>query len=390
MSEPRIALIIGAKFPTTRAYGVTFRETTRNLVRQSVPVRVFCRGSDYSDADYTEFLSYIHAYNLSILSRIAIRIGETNLGKFSQSFWALSLVLDLISNSKHIKNFQPNIVWTRDPIIALFCVRKFSNLKIILEIHSKSNRTIFSFLSKYNSRIHFFPINTQNDLFIKKCIPNSIRSLAPMGVRGDYLASNEEIEDFTKLLANKKGSKIEIGYVGKYNPQGYSKGLEDLFLLAKLYQDRAISNKVTISGIPIGQIPKLELIRSHLNIDPNFLSFEQHLSHTKALERMRDFDVLVLTLPESQVYNGMPLKLLEYLATGRIVIVAKSDLIKDFFINEFTPLYYEKGNIEDLFIKILESQNCKKMSLQILNGVRFASKFTWELRTKKILSIVMN
>lgn len=385
MNRNRLAVILGSRFPTDKAYGVTFRETFKVLFNESNTLKIFCVKGKYFDKDFDGLAPYIHNYHQSVLSKLAIKIGEQGTGRVNQVFWISSLVINLFLNFRHIKLFNPTVIWTRDPFIALFCAKKLSDVKIVLEIHSKSNRLILGQLKKYQSQIYFFPINYPNDLFLKSCISNAVSNLAPMGVRTETLATKYDVETFLENLAARKWRNLHVGYVGKFNPQGYSKGLEDLFELARLFQSRSMGHRITLVGIPANQIQTLVDKREALKIKPKILQFEKHLSHTDALVKMKSFDILVLTLPNNQIYNGMPLKLLEYLACGRITIVAKSDLTQNLFLEEFQPYFYESGDAESLLKQVLIVQKDQELSSRILSGIIFSSKYSWESRTKKIL-----
>jgi len=222
-------------------------------------------------------------------------------------------------------------------------------------------------------------------LFLKSCISNVVSKLAPMGVRTETLATKYDVETFLDNLVARKWRNLHVGYVGKFNPQGYSKGVEDLFELARLFQSRSMGHRITIVGIPANQIQKLIDKRDTLKIKAEILQFEKHLSHTDALAKMKLFDILVLTLPNNQIYNGMPLKLLEYLASGRITIAAKSDLTQKLFLDDFQPYFYESGDAENFLKQVAIAQRDQELPSRILSGIIFSAKYSWEARTKKIL-----
>jgi len=385
VNRNRVAVIIGSRFPTNKAYGVTYRETLKVLLNESFTVKIYCVKGRYFDKDFAELSPYIHNYNQNLLSKLTLKIGEQGTGIVNQIFWVSSLVMNLFLNFKHFKLFNPTIIWTRDPLIALFCARKLPSTKIVLEIHSKSSRLILGKLKKYQSRIYFFPINYQNDMFLKSCIGNAVSDLAPMGIRTETLATKYDVDTFLERLASRKWSNLNVGYVGKFSTQGYSKGVEDLIELARLFQFYSMGHRITVIGIPENQIQKLIDKRNSLKIKAEIIQFEEHVSHTDALIKMKSFDILILTLPNNQIYNGMPLKLLEYLASGRITIAARSDLVQRLFLEKFQPYFYESGNAEDLLKRISTVQRDQELSTRILNGIFFASKYSWESRTKKIL-----
>ena len=102
---------------------------------------------------------------------------------------------------------------------------------------------------------------------------------------------------------------------------------------------------------------------------------------------MKKFDVLVLPLPKDSKYTGMPLKLLEYLAAGRITLVANSVITTSVFQGEFSPYFYLPGNAISLFDSLHFAISDSALKKNIESGIKFASQFTWELRSNKMLSI---
>lgn len=102
---------------------------------------------------------------------------------------------------------------------------------------------------------------------------------------------------------------------------------------------------------------------------------------------MRRFDVLVLPAYRSDNYVGMPLKLLEYLSTGKITIVANSHLYKSIFHNSYSPFYYTSGNPLSLEKSINSATRMRGLNKHLVAGVSFASHYSWTNRTLNMIRI---
>jgi glycosyltransferase involved in cell wall biosynthesis len=100
---------------------------------------------------------------------------------------------------------------------------------------------------------------------------------------------------------------------------------------------------------------------------------------------MKSFDVLVLPRYEDQNYNGMPIKLIEYISTGKISILARTFLYSEIFLGNFKPFYYEPKDINSLIFSINSALNSKNLENTLLEGLKFSKEFTWENRTLRIL-----
>jgi glycosyltransferase involved in cell wall biosynthesis len=101
---------------------------------------------------------------------------------------------------------------------------------------------------------------------------------------------------------------------------------------------------------------------------------------------MKSFDVLILPAYSSKEYAGMPLKLLEYLSTGKITIMADIPLYRGNFKNNFRPFIYKPGDIISLERSISSALSNVNLSEHLIRGAIFASEFTWTNRTLKMLA----
>jgi glycosyltransferase involved in cell wall biosynthesis len=390
MTKPRIAFVMGSKFPTSKAYGVTTRETLISLINSSYDVKIFCHKSNYIDEDFAKISGTFSNYRNSMLSSVLIKFGEMGFNRFHQIFWLIGTAISILLNCKLIKSFKPELIWTRDPIVAFMCLKCVPNIKIILEVHSKSTKFIYKILSKHQNKVYFFPINTINDNFLKSINYDLETNLAPMAISSEHLATENQIDEFTVQLKTKQKQNLRIGYVGNFAPQGYSKGIEDLIELSRICQLKSNNFEITLIGCTDSEKNSYELHRKKLGIDVAYLKFVTHINHSEALIMMKKFDILVLPLPKDSKYIGMPLKLLEYLAAGRITLVANSVITTSVFQGEFNPYYYLPGNALSLFDSLHFAISDSALKNNIESGVKFASQFTWELRSNKMLSIALS
>ena len=390
MINNRVAFILGSKFPTVKAYGVTTRETVKVLSQEGYSVRVFAMFSEYSDADYKCISKNIKHLHKNRFIDYLISKGEIDLRKIGQLSWNFGLILSIIASRKMIKNFKPEIIWLRDPLIGFLCLKMFSESQIILEVHYKFNRLLASTLIRNSNRVLFCPINLENGIFLKSAKQSFVSVLSPMAIRADHLPLEQEVSAFVQMVKQKKGNNLKIGYVGKLFPQGYSKGFEELIMLAKFYQDNSINNEVAIVGATAYEMKICLSMQKDFNIGEKFLKFQGHLSHSDALRIMKQFDILVLPVPIDTKYIGMPLKLLEYLSAGRITVIQESKLISGFLEGKFQANFYSRNSPGSLHVAIISAIDNSRLREQILDGIDFASSFTWERRTKRILSNLKN
>jgi glycosyltransferase involved in cell wall biosynthesis len=290
-------------------------------------------------------------------------------------------------NLKCIGKIEPNIIWTRDAWCAYLILKEFKDVKIVLEVHGRSNIIFYKFLKKYIDRIFFCPINEINRVYILNLLPRARVLIAPMGIDKHIVANKLQVKKFISSLKQRDISKIKIAYIGKFAPQGYSKGVEDLIYLAQKSQQRK-SFTVTLLGATKKEEIEYLKLKDDLGISSRYLNIIKHVPHSMALRAMRDFDILVLPLPNNSIYQGMPIKLLEYFASGRVTILAESNLLKELFKFDFSPFFYKKHDSESLYQAIQEVLQCKDLEKKIQSCINFASKHTWEKRTKDIVDFI--
>ena len=207
-----------------------------------------------------------------------------------------------------------------------------------------------------------------------------------MGIRIENLQNHKACLSFIGSLKSRKHKGIEIAYIGKFNPNGYSKGIQDLIDLAKLYSDNNEKFYVTLIGANSNELEIYNDLKFSLQIKHKYLKVRRHITHSQAIKAMHKYDVLVLPEYRSQKYSGMPIKLLEYLSTGKITIVANTNLYRSLFTTEYKPFFYISGDKYSLDYAIKSSLNDNDLDKRLISGINFASRFTWEKRTLEIIN----
>ena len=105
----------------------------------------------------------------------------------------------------------------------------------------------------------------------------------------------------------------------------------------------------------------------------------------KIISKMKESDVLVLPMPASKKYMGFPLKAIESIASGRIVVAARCRVYQDIFDESFEPYWYEPNDAMSLNLAIIMALNDELLGERLAKGLEFSSRFTWDSRTKKLL-----
>jgi glycosyltransferase involved in cell wall biosynthesis len=382
----KIAYLLGGRFPTNKAYGITCRETINELVLRGHQAKIFCYEYRYSDSDFEKLMPYIHPFRSNKITTFLRKFGESGKTVFHKLAWKSSLLLDLRINFDSLNQYSPEIIWVRNPEIANLISKNFPKAKIVVEIHYSGPDKYYKNLVNAAQEIVFAPISKSLENYIGLQGKNLNVISSPMSINKSILSNKSDVATFVQELRERENRTINIGYVGKFAPGGYSKGVEDLIYLAGLIQQMKLNMRVILVGGEDTHVDELKKLCTGLGISDRYISIMGHVSHTEAVTTMRMLDVLVLTLPRDSNYNGSPLKTIEYCAVGKIVIAAHSDLYAQIFEEKFEPFWYTPYDENSLLNAIQEALDSQFLEIRIDAGVRMASSFTWEKRTETIMN----
>jgi len=140
----------------------------------------------------------------------------------------------------------------------------------------------------------------------------------------DVVSCGYDSEDFKNLPTAEKNEKLTITHTGtfylKRNPYSFLKALKELIEARKIDPQ-----KVEVNFIGINEVNEPRLTELLENEPINKLVNQQNwVPHDKALEYMRNSDLLLLIQPDTTLQ--IPGKLYEYLATGKPVLaLSQSD-----------------------------------------------------------------
>jgi glycosyltransferase involved in cell wall biosynthesis len=115
-----------------------------------------------------------------------------------------------------------------------------------------------------------------------------------------------------------------------------------------------------------------------------------HVSHSKALMSMSQCDILILPAYKSKRYMGMPIKLLEYLISGKLTFVGECDLYRNILPSNLFQLIYPSSEPHSLSNFIQSFINDNDLREILTSSIAFASEYTWERRTLKMLNSALN
>lgn len=377
----RILLLVMGNFPTSKAYGVTTTQTLKSIrfYGHQVACAAFRPFSDTSVQDNDTKMIYFRETGLSPYFR---KFSYTGFGLFAQLFWKLACHSALSKLPKDVRSFHPTVIWVRE-LIPYSLISEFKKEVIyVIELHELiKNETISQLSNLPQKRVVLAPISPSIEKDLERYnLPFKV-VLSPMGVDLTQFDGPEP-----DLLI--KGKKIKIGYFGKLAPGGFSKGYEDLIELAAFHQSINFPSHIQLVGADSIEIENLKHLASELNLSAERIEFISHQPHSDSISLMQKCDILVLTSPKSNFYHGSPIKAIEYAATGKPILAARSTANEDVFTGGVLPSWYTPGDIENMHTALVQILNSKEREVESNKMRAFAESRTWKARTKKVLDQV--
>lgn len=251
--------------------------------------------------------------------------------------------------------------------------------------HVDLAKSIESFL--FANADHIISVSSDLRDYILKISPEARVSVIPNGVSLENFDKVEDKANWRQKLTRRPESDFVIGFVGSVKPwhgvdlliealAGLRNRNEDFSLcivgngdkdyqsqLEKKCRDNNLKDKVTFFGaVPYESVPAV----------------------------MKSMDVLAAPYPDMQNFYFSPLKIFEYMATGRPIVSSSIGQIKDVLTNEENALLVPAGDSQALQEALIRIKNDVSLR-ERLSRAAYAdvcSKHLWKHRLEEISNII--
>jgi len=201
------------------------------------------------------------------------------------------------------------------------------------------------------------------------------------GVDFDYFDMKETKEEARQKLGIISNKKI-IGYLGRLETVGREKGVSDIIRSFLAINEEAL---LYVVGGPNHLIEKY---KQEFNNNDKVV-FSGQVDYALVPLYLRSFDAVIISTPEGDhAQTTSPMKLFEYLASGKVIIAPKIPAIIK-YLNDNNSILFDPNNAATLSEKIKVAINDKelvgKLSQQSLLD---AKKYSWQNRAKLILDLI--
>ena len=340
----------------------------------SIHVLKMCDNSIYSNykskliipRNNSRFIEIKKKYNLKNNFEIdSLFTKISNLNFFLRIIFAIYVAFKIIKE-------KPNLVITRSLITSF--ILSLIKYKHFLEIHGDiKGFTRFIFL-----KLNF--INSESiikNIFITK---NLAKNYKLNNNKYIILPDAADEKDFVKFKSKPLKKINNFYYTGSFYK---GKGVELIFKIAKIFKKK----NFFIYGN-----------KDNLNIKniPNNVHIKNYVPYKQIPEILNKADALLMPYSENVYYSSSlndnigkfhsPLKMFEYLASGKLIISSNHNVLKEILKNNINCLMPKKNNlISWKKIIIYAEKNLYKINKIIINSRKESFNYTWNNRFKKII-----
>ena len=304
---------------------------------------------------FNKFPKGINYYLYTFFSLINSKFKTQNL--FITRNFFTSLVLCFFKK-KHILEIHDDL--TIEGRIMKFLIKNFDilNNKSIIKIITTTNTLKLRYKKKYKV--------DKNKILV---LHNASSLIA-------------RFKNYTKIK-----KKLNIGYFGSLYK---SRGLDLIIKISKLDKD----NNYIIYG---GDNIMVNYLKEKYNY--NNLRFNQYIPYSKVNKILNTIDICILPYTKKITVSGnigdiskytSPLKIFDYMITGKLIICSNLKVIKEVLKNNYNSVLIDDFlNIESWVMTINSiKKNNKKFNKLRLNAYNFANKFNSKWRAKSLISSI--
>ncbi len=377
----KIIYITNSRIPTTKAHGFQIMKMCEAFTRLGCDIELLIprRINSIKDSPFGYYgvkesfnIKKILIFDLILLSNI---LGP--LANFIESFsFAISSVWQL-------RKADFDIIYSRDQFT--LWLLSFSNYKFVYEMHKLPNHTgLYKRIWRRAFKIITITEVLKNSI-IKTGVETSKILVAHDGVDLDmFEAINNNVGEL-RIELNLPEEHFLVGYVGKFKTLGQEKGLKTMIESLPLL-DKEI--KMAFVGGDEAEVKEYKSLAQRFNVLSRCI-FIGYQSYENMIKYMKVMDALVLPSPDSPLaYYSSPLKLFEYLASGRPIIASDLPALRE-ILNDKNSLFFKPDNPADLAraVKMLRSSQMLgyHLSQQALADIK---QYTWLKRAEIILNFI--
>ncbi|MCK9351759.1 MAG: glycosyltransferase [Candidatus Pacebacteria bacterium] len=203
-----------------------------------------------------------------------------------------------------------------------------------------------------------------------------------MVVYGGVDLSNYQNPLISRFELGLPEDKTLVGYVGLFKTMGMEKGVNTM-IEALQYLDK--ETVMVFVGARGEQKEEYGKITETFHVENRCIFIDMQPTE-KMPQYEKAMDMLVIPYPDKPHFRefGFPMKVYEYMASGKPIIYSKLDLAEEVIGD--CAIGFEADNAKDLAEKITEAKKNKEKSLELAKMAETKVKdYTWQKKAERIL-----
>jgi len=378
----KIIYIANSRIPTTKAHGFQIIKMCEAFSNTGLQVELWApKRFNPIKEDPFRYYNIRETFTIKKIAVIDLIPLSRYLGFIANFIESFSFALfSIVALSR--RDFD--IVYSRDQFILWFL--SFFKKRFVYEIHNFPNNP--KLYKKIWAKAFKIITITQalKNLIVNEGISAEKILVAPDGV---------DLAAFDAVNLNKVDLRIElalprdnflVSYIGKFKALDMEKGIATMIEALPLLGGDI---KMVFVGGEENDLKEYKVLANRFNI-LNQCVFISHQPYTKVIRYMKAMDALVIPSPNKPhfAFYSSPLKLFEYMASGRPIIASSLPALRE-ILNDKNALFFKPDSASELAqaVKMLKSSHTLgyHLSQQALADVR---EYTWDNRARRILDFM--
>ena len=221
---------------------------------------------------------------------------------------------------------------------------------------------------------------------VSQTVLEYVRSVAP-GSRVMVLPNGVDVAPFSDAAIPFSPAKARedftVGFIGSMKPWH---GLEKLMQAFNILRDEERINLVFVGEGP--QRTALEEEAKRLNLSHRVL-FTGAVAYQDIPKMLSDMDVLVAPYPDLKDFYFSPIKIFEYMASGRPIVASNVGQVAEILKNEATALLVPPGDPEALASALMRLERNRELGTKLGSNAQQEARscHTWAMRVKTMESV---
>lgn len=378
----KIYFFVNSRMPSEKAEGIETAKLSEALARKAEVVLLYPARYNYIKDEVYDYYSVVRNFSIQKIPVLDLNFIFPSriffyLEVLSYALFSLAYSLFKVSND--------DIIFTHDTYLAF--IFSIFRKNVVFDMHDfpRAHRGLHRWFLRRLRGITTTNRWKKNELIKSFGVDESKIISQPNGVDADKFLVNKSRPELRRELNLPEESTI-IGYVGMLRTMGMKKGIDTLLYALKQLPDNVTALLVGGNKEDVKYYAKMA---EDLGLK-NRVRLAGWVKHSDIPKYLSASDILVAPFPKNEHYDHYmcPMKVIEYMASGRPMVVSDLESIRE-IVNDEMAYFFKPDDVDGLagsISEIIKSMDIsKKKAAMALEKSRM---FSWDERATKIINFI--